>query len=265
MAKTEKASVAIIAGGETAGTKLEGSGARLKALIDIGGEPMLAKVVRAACSAPLSGEVAVIGPPELEDVAASEGAKLYTPSEDSFLANLQVAASVFSQYPLILVSSCDIPLVSPQGLNDFIKKGLASGADFCYSIVRQSAVDEAFPGGQRTVVRLQDGSFTGGNAVLVTPEFLQRESALIEQTFEARKSVLKMLRILGLPFALRFVLGRLTIEMLERRASEILKCTAKAIVSEDPALAFDVDKMADLDDVRAYLARHSDSMASAGA
>ena len=250
-----KAAVAIIAGGATAGTALEGADARLKALIDIGGEPMVALVVRAARSAPSVGRVLVLGPQALGEAVAAEGAELRTPSGDSFLANLQLAAETLRDHAVIVVSSCDIPLVTAEGFEDLIQKGLSSGTEFCYSIVREAAVRKHFPQGQRTVVRLRDGEFTGGNVVLVTPEFLERESALIERTFEARKSKLQLLRILGLPFVVRFLLGQLTIEILERRASDILKCSAKAIVSEDPGLAFDVDKMSDLEAVRAHVAR----------
>lgn len=255
MADSRKAAVAIIAGGETAGTELEGAGATLKALIDVGGQPMVARVVRAARSAASVGRILVLGPQVLGEAVAAEGAELQTPAEATFLANLQAAAETLSDHPLILVSSCDIPLVTAEGLDDFIRKGLSSGAEFCYSIVSEAAIRRDFPQGERTLVPLRDGTFTGGNGVLVTPAFLKREGKLIERTFEARKSKVQLLRILGLPFVIRFYLRQLTIEMLERRVSEILKCSAKAIVSEDPGLAFDVDKMSDLEAVRAHVAR----------
>jgi len=257
MPETPTAAVAIIAGGETAGSKLEGAGANLKALLDIGGVPMVAHVVRAARATPSVGRVLVIGPESLREAVSAEGAELSVPRADTFIANIRMAAQALSDYAMILVTCCDIPLVSPEGLEDFIQKGFASGAEFCYPIVTEEAESAAFPGGDRTIVRLRDGRFTGGNAVLVTPDFLRRQGGLIERTFEARKSKLQLVRILGFPFVIRFFLGLLTIERIERRAGEILGGSAKAIVSEDPALGFDVDKLSDLDVVRAHLARQA--------
>ena len=107
---------------------------------------------------------------------------------------------------------------------------------------------------QRTYVRLREGTFTGGNLALVAPEALRRGRTVIQQAFLMRKKPIKLARLLGFRFILKFVFNRLGLHEIEERAATVLGCTGRAVISPYPEVGIDVDKPSDLELVERVLA-----------
>jgi hypothetical protein len=63
--------------------------------------------------------------------------------------------------------------------------------------------------------------------------------------FRARKSAVGMARLLGGALLLRFLVRRLRIADVERRAERVLGVRAAAIRAAAPGLCYDVDTLAD--------------------
>ena len=131
-------------------------------------------------------------------------------------------------------------------INDFVDRSLAARVEVAYPIIPKESSERVFPGGRRTYVRLVEGTFTGGNAVVLTRSFVGRSKELLARLYACRKSPFKLARLFGPGFILGLLLGRLSIEGLERRASAIVQAQVAAVVVEHPELGFDVDKMEDL-------------------
>jgi hypothetical protein len=76
-----------------------------------------------------------------------------------------------------------------------------------------------------------------------------------QRLFEARKSLFGMARLLGPALLLRFLLNRLEIEDVEKRAHDVLGIQARAVRDASPALCYDVDTLDDYRFALEHLAR----------
>ena len=74
--------------------------------------------------------------------------------------------------PLLVLTS-DIPLISKDALEDFLFRCKQKEADVYYSFVPKEINESKYPGVQRTYVKLYEGTFTGGNLVLLSPEVIK--------------------------------------------------------------------------------------------
>jgi hypothetical protein len=146
----------------------------------------------------------------------------------------------------VLLITGDLPLVTPAAINDLVRQSASARADVAYAIIPKDACERQFPGGRRTYVRLKDGTFTGGNGVVVTRQFVAMRGELIGRLYAARKNPVKLAALLGVGFLFRLVTGRLRIAQLEARASQLVGGRVSAVISTYPELGFDVDKLEDL-------------------
>jgi hypothetical protein len=137
-------------------------------------------------------------------------------------------------------------LITPEALEGYITDSLATGADLTYPIIPKSACQQRFPDARRTYVRLQEGTFTGGNAIFTTANLLDDKHELIQSLYAGRKDPFKLAKILGLGTVLRMLTGTLTLPYIETVATRILGAPARAIVSPYAEIGFDVDKLDDL-------------------
>jgi hypothetical protein len=174
------------------------------------------------------------------------------PAGDSFLDNLLhgLAAMTCEHSHAtpdhVLVITGDLPLITAGAIEDFVTRALAADADVAYPIIPKVCCERKFPEGRRTYVRLREGVFTGGNAVVMTRGFAEQSRELIGRLYAYRKNPLKLATLFGPRFILGLLSGRLTILNLERRASAIVGARVRAVVSEHAELGFDVDKLEDL-------------------
>jgi len=241
----------VLAGGVDRGDIAAETGILHRALLDVAGRPIILRIVAALRGASEVGKVALVAPPPVQAAVGDAAVDLRVDAGDSFVDNL--VRGVDATAPgadHLLVLTGDLPLITPAALNDLVRQSLASRADVTYSIIPRDATERAFPGGRRTYARLRDGAFTGGNAVVLSRQFVALRRDLIGRLYAARKNPLKLAAILGLRFLLGLLTHRLTIAELEERASAIVAARVRAVVSSYPELGFDVDKLADL-----YLAR----------
>ncbi len=183
----------------------------------------------------------------MQAAASEEAVDLRVIAGDSFVDNIQrgVEATAPGSDTVLLITG-DLPLLTPAAINDLVQQSLAAQADVAYAIIPKEASERQFPGGRRTYVKLRDGTFTGGNGVVLKRDFVRLRRDLIEKLFAARKHPVKLAAILGMGFIFGLVTGRLRIPDLEARASRVVGGRVAAIISTYPELGFDVDKMDDL-------------------
>jgi len=175
---------------------------------------------------------------------------------DSIVENMRHGANalVDENVTHLLFITGDIPLVTPEGLENYLLNSLGSAAALTYPIIPREASEIRFPGARRTYVRLREGSFTGGNAIFTVANLLDDKAALIQGLYSARKHPMKLAKILGLGTVLRLLLGTITLPYIEAVATRILGAPARAIISPHPEIGFDVDKLDDLVAVERALA-----------
>jgi 2-phospho-L-lactate guanylyltransferase (CobY/MobA/RfbA family) len=247
-----KVDAIILAGAPSTPDMESPQGYNSRAMIELGGKSMLQWVVDAVGGAPSVGKIAAIG-----NVNA-EGLDLVLEPGKNLVENIKRGIDALGIGEYILVVSSDIPLVTSEAVEDFLQRAMLQKADMVYPILSKSDCEAKYPGLKRTYLRTADGVFTGGNMVLLKPDFVERNWDNIMNAYLARKQVLKLARMIGLGILIRAAFapifpGALTVSMLEDAASRMLGAKIAAVVSPYPEIGEDVDKPSDLEAVRKIL------------
>lgn len=234
----------LMAGGRISGEYAEAAGTTVKALVPLGGEPVIRRVARALQAARGVGRICVVGPPAVREVVKDLCA--WEPERDSALGNFQAGLAHLQPdaHSHVLLCGTDVPALVPHALEDFLQR-TDSGGDIWMPVVHRDAFARRYPEGRWVYVHLADGQFTGGSQFLVRPRAVLENLPLIEELFSRRKSQLRMAGRLGLPFLFKLLTRRLRVHELEARASLLTGCRCRAVLDCHPELAFDIDNLAD--------------------
>ena len=229
------------------------AGVGVKALVPVAGRPLVQYVVEAVRQAAEVSEPVVICSPgaRLPD-AAILGARQVEAGGADFADSVRSAAEEALDGNVCLLTA-DLPGLTGAAVDATAKFALDSGADLTYTIAEVGAVSAAFPGTVRTVVRLREGDFTGGNLVVARREVLLTSLPRIEVAFERRKSIVGLALLLGPMFLFRMALGRVSLAVVVARGERILGCRVAVHVSPCPEIAMDVDKPSDVAAAERYL------------
>lgn len=251
----------IIAGGdpEKDADLLAYTGSTLrKALIELGGRTFLERIIAAMQGSGRVRRIVVVGIP-LELCPHLGPDVVFLPDTGSMLGNGEAGVAYLRSTGEIsdrlVVSSSDIPLVTPQVISSVIDQCLAYDVDFCYTIVEESVMEQAFPGSGRTFVPMEGKRYAGGDMNMARATILDANRAKIDQIIGARKTFWRQVRAVGLDTLLLFLIRRLTIAQIERRVKKALGVTGKAVICPHAEIAMDVDKPHHWDVVRAAFER----------
>ncbi len=217
------------------------AGVESKALYPLGGKPLVSYLLTALREASGVGQVVYVGPSSpalsgLHDVVVPGGARLI----DSLLAGLAAAAEAGGDKLLLCAS--DIPWVTGPMIERFLRQA-PSDAALVFPVVSEAAASRDFPDQARTYVRVSGDRVTGGNMMLIDRAVLPKLLPLVERVYMARKNPLALAAIVGWSTLLALLFGRATFQGLEARVGQILGAKVSALVTEDAALAADVDKL----------------------
>ena len=121
---------------------------------------------------------------------------------------------VDDEYALFI--TCDIPLVSQEGLCDFIVKSIASEADVTVAAIDVVECKKVFPSSHSTTWFSNGKETTMGNAMLIRLQTLRDNMELVDKAIHAKKNIKALAQILGISFFLRFLLGQILSRYLRR-------------------------------------------------
>lgn len=243
---------ALVLAGSRGGTDplADYAGVSDKALIEIGGETMLAHVVAALRQAGAQRIAVSASSQAVADHAASLGAG---PLAAEPGPSRSAAAGLAALGAPLLVTTADHALLDPAWIRDFLADVPAS-ADVAALLARRELVEAAAPATRRTYLRFADGDWSGCNLFLfATP----RAAAAIKlwRAVEAdRKRPWRIVRRLGPALLLRYLVRRLTLAEAIAHLGHTAGVTAAIVPARDGRAAIDVDKPADLDLVRTMTA-----------
>jgi len=211
-------------------------GVRSKALVPYRGRPMAEWVLEALRGA---GLLAVyVG----ENPGLSPPPRLTLPDRGSLLDNLEAALAHVEGR--VLVATADLPHLTPEAVRFLLER--APEAALVYPIVPKERVEARFPGNRRTYARLREGTFTGGNLLLLDKALFFQALPLARRAVALRKNPLALARMVGLDILLKLLLGRLSLLEVEARAKRILGVEARALITPYPEVGVDVDREEDL-------------------
>ncbi|HFD79105.1 MAG TPA: MobA-like NTP transferase domain containing protein [Gammaproteobacteria bacterium] len=228
------------------------AGACCKALIEIGGTPMLERVVQALEQSRGVGDILVSGPARerwrgnafLKDAVGS-GRIRWLPPENSPSTSAYRAMEALPADRPVLLTTADHPLLSPAIVDHFLDAAGESGADVAVGLIRFEQIRQKFPRAHKTVTRFRDGGYCGCNLfAFLTPQSRQVAAAW-RRVEQQRKNPLRIISQLGWWSVLRFLLGRLTLEQALARLSDRLGVRIRPVHMPFAEAAIDVDSIAD--------------------
>ncbi len=233
----------VLAGGD--GAVIDPT-SRFKGLLPIAGKPMVEWVLDALNAAGTIEEVAVVVPSAENLGSWVDRAGKIVVSDGSFIDNIVAGVSAFRVDRPVLLVTGDIPALTPEAVDDFVRRSLETGASVTYPLIREADIVDAFPGSKRTFVRIADGRVTGGNMMLVDPALVERNREIGGRVFATRKNPLAMARVIGLRFVVRLALGRLTTREVEEKLGQLIGGTGAAVFTTHASIGADVDKPVDV-------------------
>ncbi|MDP9765819.1 NTP transferase domain-containing protein [Deinococcus enclensis] len=239
-------SAVVLGGGDPGDAFAAAHGVSVKPLIPLRGQPMAAHVLHALRGSGRVGRVAYVGPttPEIDALVDAR-----VTDHGSLLANLEAGVQALQALGLapgerVLIATADIPMLQAAHVQDVLDA--APDAALVYPVVRRETCDAAYPGVKRTYVKVKGGTFTGGNLFLLDPALIGQFLPRLREVLAARKAPLKLASLIGPGVLLRLLTGRLTVQKLEEKVSEILGVPARALITPHAAVGTDVDKDSDL-------------------
>ncbi len=228
-----------------------------KALLPIGGEAMLARVLTALQQARSIQNIAIAGPPQQQlakndKISALVKAKTIawhapqaTPSSSAYA----VLSTIVAEQPTLLTTA-DHPLLTAAMVDHFCAASLAQQADVCVGLAPYELVQAVVPHMRKTVLRFKDGEYCGCNLFAFMTPNGRRAAHQWQQVEQQRKSPLRVIRLLGWKAVCQYALGRLTLADALAGLSKRLGLRVSAVLMQDGHAAIDVDSIEDYEIVQ---------------
>ncbi|MGE5575953.1 MAG: NTP transferase domain-containing protein, partial [Syntrophothermus sp.] len=226
-----KIDVVVLAGANNDGALKAVTDTPYEALIMLAGKPMVKYVVDAAARSKYVGRVVIVGPERQLREFLDDTAFYIAQCGETMVENILIGIEMLQPRGKVLLVTSDIPLLTPEAIDDFIERCNAAEADIYYPIVSREANDAKYPGVKRTYVRLKEGVFTGGNMALLQPQVVRKSHKMIERAVSMRKKPWQLSRLLGFKFIVKFVFNKLSLTEIEQRVQLILGFKGVGIIS----------------------------------
>ena len=221
-----------------------------KALIRLGGETLLARVVGALRAAGATRVAVISSHPDVRAEIARLGAEAL---DEAAGPSLSVRAGAERLGTPLVVTTADHALLQPEWVTRFLADTPAD-ADVTVLVAARATVEAAAPGTKRTWLKLADGDWSGCNLFYLANDRAVGIIDLWRRVEAERKRPWKMAQILGPRMLLRYVTRRLGLRDAAARLGTLAGVRAAIVETPYGLASVDVDKPADLDLVRQIVA-----------
>ena len=236
---------AIVLAGSRPGrdTFAEAFGTDLKALIAVGGEPMVVRPVRALVSSKSVGRVIVLSQvPERIAAVMPEGVDVRESQSTISATILALCNDPSTEWPL-LVTTADHALLDVVTVDEFCRE--ASGADLAIGVVEREALMRRLPNTRRTWIKFRGGGYTGANLFALRSPQVAPAVELWRSVEQDRKKGWRLMLQLGPVVLLGAALRLLSLDDVLDRIGRKLGLGIKAVRLSNPLAGVDVDKADD--------------------
>jgi CTP:molybdopterin cytidylyltransferase MocA len=238
---------AIILAGQRPGIDplADAFGATFKALVPVGGRPMVARVVETILSVPAFSKVVILcqQPEAIAAVLPADPRLAYVESQSGISQSiLNVAGSDTAPWPLF-VTTADHPLVSRAMIEMFL--GASSKTDVAVGMVERATILAAYPDNKRTWIKLSGGAWSGANLFALSSEAARGALTLWVDAEKDRKQLFKLFWHFGPLIALRAITRTISLQDGIAALGRRLGLNARAVALPFAEAAIDVDKPSD--------------------
>lgn len=224
----------------------EYAGVSQKGLIELGGQPLLARVTGALREAGAARIAVSANDPAVIAAAEALGLEL-VPTAEGPSQSVRLGAEHLGT-PL-LITTVDHGLLRGEWVRRFLDDAPA-GADVAILLAPRNAVEAAAPATRRTYLRFADGDWSGCNLFWFSNPNALKAIDLWRRVEADRKRPWRIAWTLGLGTLAAYLLKQLTLNEAVGRLGRVAGVTAVAVPTPFGLAAVDVDKPSDLDLVR---------------
>lgn len=219
-------------------------GVPVKALVPVGGEPMVGRVVRTLLQvAGIERVLVLTQAPDCLGWLAEDPRVAVAASGRGIAGSLTgVLGTGAAPWPA-LVTTADHPLLTAEMVEHFLDA--SRGADASMGIVGRDVMLARFPETRRTWVRFGGEAYTGANLFTFQGESTLRALSLFGRAEADRKRRLRLIWHFGASLALGAVIPSLSVERGMARLSRRLGLDAVAVALPFPEAGIDVDRLDD--------------------
>jgi GTP:adenosylcobinamide-phosphate guanylyltransferase len=228
-------------------------GTDLKALIPVGGVPMVRRPVTALLESNAIRSIRVLAqqPDRIAHALPTDDQLAVEASGATIASTLEDLCSDASLSWPVLVTTADHALLTPGMVADFLAK--AQAADVAIGVVSSEALLKRLPQTKRTWLKFRGGAYSGANLFLLGGPQVRPAIELWRASEQNRKKAWRMMLTLGFSGFLGAVLRLRTLQQTLDAVGRKLGLTIRAIELADPLAAVDVDKPEDHELVTAIL------------
>lgn len=226
-----------------------------KALIEIDGRTMMARVVEALRGAGAARILAATSSATVRDHALALGIEPF--AADAGPSRSTARGLALLGAPL-LVTTADHPLLRPEWIGQFLAD-LPADIDVAALMARRELVQTAAPATRRTYLRFADGAWSGCNLFYLATAQAAAAIELWREVEGDRKKPWRIVRRLGTGMLLRYLTGRLPLATALAHVGRLAGVRATLVASRHGAAAIDVDTPADLELVTRLIRAAEDS------
>jgi GTP:adenosylcobinamide-phosphate guanylyltransferase len=252
----------IIAGGipQEAEPLYEYTQGASKAMLDIGGKPMVQWVLDALSGAAEIDKIVVVGLSEEEGID-SDKISAFVPNMGDLIANVRAGVNktmeINPQTNHVIVVSSDIPAITSEMIDWLVNASKGSDLDLYYTVIERQVMEKRFPTSKRSYVRLKDVEVCGGDVNIIHASLAASDSDIWNRLLDSRKNAVKQAAIIGFDTLLLMLLHAVTLDKAVGKVVKRLKITGKAVLCPFAEVGMDVDKPNQLDLLRDDLASRS--------
>jgi CTP:molybdopterin cytidylyltransferase MocA len=259
MITQDKGWTAIILAGQRPGIDPLASafGETFKALVPVGGRPMVAHVVETVLSVPEVSTVVILcqQPDVIKAVLPSDTRLSYIESQSGISQSiLSVAGTKDAQWPLF-ITTADHPLLTRDMVEVFLRA--SSNADVSVGMVERATILAAYPDNKRTWIKLRGGAWSGANLFALSTEAARNALLLWVSAEKDRKQLFKLFWHFGPLIALRAITRTISLQDGIAALGRRLGLNARAVPLPFAEAAIDVDKLSDHQQVEQILSARS--------
>lgn len=215
-----------------------------KCLVEIGGEPMLERVIRTLLSSSEIASITVsIETRQLLDETLGTLAREVTflPSAESAARSALAALPENAEFPW-LITTGDHPLLTLEMLQYFLGEATKSGADLSAGLARAETILARFPEARRTYLKFGPDRVSGCNLFALMSPRARKALAFWHDLENVRKQPWRLIGAFGSVALLRFLTGTFTLDSAFALASRRLDLVARPVLMPFAEAAVDVDK-----------------------
>ena len=224
-----------------------------RALLDIAGVPMLARVLETLLESKrfeqifLSFDVPILLDqiPEIARMLNSGEVKL-VPVADSPSRSVLAGLDAIESDDALLITAGDHALLDDEMLGHFLG-AIESGTDVAVGLVSSATILARFPEAQRTYLPFRGERYSGANLFAFLTPRARRAAEFWRRAEQHRKTPWRLVGSFGLVTLALFVARRLDLAAAFERVSKVIGVEARAVEMPMAEAAVDVDKISDLE------------------